>query len=136
MRSQRALGLPSGYLIEKSLSLDNIFVVLLIFTYFRVPAIYPHKVLPKHCPSWQSVRRRSTLSREVEEGSAGKGAKAWCERGDSNPHPLRDQILSLARLPIPPLSRRPIIRQLSPHSQGEGCARRLGILSVGFTHGY
>ena len=29
----------------------------------------------------------------------------WCERGDSNPHPLRDQILSLARLPIPPLSR-------------------------------
>jgi hypothetical protein len=28
----------------------------------------------------------------------------WCERGDSNPHPLRDQILSLARLPIPPLS--------------------------------
>ena len=30
--------------------------------------------------------------------------KAWCERGDSNPHPLRDQILSLARLPIPPLS--------------------------------
>ena len=35
----------------------------------------------------------------------------WCERGDSNPHPLRDQILSLARLPIPPLSRGTIIRQ-------------------------
>jgi hypothetical protein len=30
--------------------------------------------------------------------------EGWCERGDSNPHPLRDQILSLARLPIPPLS--------------------------------
>jgi hypothetical protein len=30
--------------------------------------------------------------------------KSWCERGDSNPHPLRDQILSLARLPVPPLS--------------------------------
>src|SRR5690348_11344339 len=29
---------------------------------------------------------------------------SWCERGESNPHPLRDQILSLARLPIPPLS--------------------------------
>src|SRR5688572_15292095 len=28
----------------------------------------------------------------------------WCERGDSNPHTLRYQILSLARLPIPPLS--------------------------------
>jgi hypothetical protein len=37
--------------------------------------------------------------------------KTWCERGDSNPHPLRDQILSLARLPIPPLSRTAIINQ-------------------------
>ncbi len=37
----------------------------------------------------------------------------WCERGDSNPHPVRDQILSLARLPIPPLSRASIIRQVS-----------------------
>ena len=33
----------------------------------------------------------------------------WCERGNSNPHPLWDQILSLARLPIPPLWRQPII---------------------------
>jgi hypothetical protein len=31
-------------------------------------------------------------------------SKGWCERGESNPHPLRDQILSLARLPVPPLS--------------------------------
>jgi hypothetical protein len=30
--------------------------------------------------------------------------KSWCERGDSNPHALRRQILSLVRLPIPPLS--------------------------------
>src|SRR5437879_8474480 len=28
----------------------------------------------------------------------------WCERGDSNPHTFRYQILSLARLPILPLS--------------------------------
>ena len=28
----------------------------------------------------------------------------WCERGDLNPHPLRDWILNPARLPIPPLS--------------------------------
>jgi len=28
----------------------------------------------------------------------------WCERGDSNPHGLTRQILSLVRLPIPPLS--------------------------------
>jgi integrase len=30
--------------------------------------------------------------------------KPWCERGDSNPHGFTRQILSLVRLPIPPLS--------------------------------
>lgn len=35
----------TGYLIEKSLSLDNIFVMILIFSYFRVPHGYQHKVL-------------------------------------------------------------------------------------------
>src|ERR1039458_5237704 len=30
--------------------------------------------------------------------------KLWCERGDSNPHGFTRQILSLVRLPIPPLS--------------------------------
>src|SRR3989338_9568500 len=40
-----ALKFFTGYLIEKSLSVDNLFVFLLIFTYFRVPAKYQHKVL-------------------------------------------------------------------------------------------
>src|SRR5687768_11121194 len=35
----------TGYLIEKSLSVDNIFVMILIFSYFQVPALYQHKVL-------------------------------------------------------------------------------------------
>ncbi len=35
----------TGYLIEKSLSVDNVFVFLLIFTYFKVPAKYQHEVL-------------------------------------------------------------------------------------------
>ena len=33
-----------------------------------------------------------------------EGLEAWCERGDSNPHGFPRQILSLVRLPIPPLS--------------------------------
>jgi len=33
-----------------------------------------------------------------------KAVSYWCERGDSNPHGLLRQILSLVRLPIPPLS--------------------------------
>lgn len=35
----------TGYIIEKSLSLDNIFVIALIFSYFKVPALYQHRVL-------------------------------------------------------------------------------------------
>jgi tellurite resistance protein TerC len=40
-----ALQLLTGYLIELSLSVDNLFVFLLIFMYFKVPAAYQHKVL-------------------------------------------------------------------------------------------
>jgi len=35
----------TGYLIELSLSMDNVFVIALIFSYFRVPAEYQHRVL-------------------------------------------------------------------------------------------
>jgi len=35
----------TGYLIEKALSVDNIFVFVLIFSYFRVPPEYQHRVL-------------------------------------------------------------------------------------------
>jgi tellurite resistance protein TerC len=40
-----ALQFLAGYLIEKSLSVDNIFVFVLIFGYFAVPAAYQHRVL-------------------------------------------------------------------------------------------
>ncbi|MEY2409445.1 MAG: tellurite resistance protein TerC [Verrucomicrobiota bacterium] len=35
----------TGYVIELSLSMDNVFVIALIFAYFRVPAEYQHRVL-------------------------------------------------------------------------------------------
>ncbi len=35
----------AGYLIEKALSIDNIFVFLLVFKYFNVPALYLHRIL-------------------------------------------------------------------------------------------
>ena len=43
--SETALEFLTGYLIEKSLSVDNIFVFVLIFSYFRIPHLYQHKVL-------------------------------------------------------------------------------------------
>src|ERR671931_226054 len=42
---QPALEFLTGYLIEKSLSVDNIFVFVLLFSYFKVPARYQHTVL-------------------------------------------------------------------------------------------
>ncbi|HET6786783.1 MAG TPA: hypothetical protein VFH49_02395, partial [Aquabacterium sp.] len=41
----KALEFLTGYLIEKSLAVDNIFVFLMIFTYFAVPPSYQKRVL-------------------------------------------------------------------------------------------
>ena len=43
--SHRGLEFVTGYLIELSLSVDNLFVFLLIFSYFQVPSRYQHRVL-------------------------------------------------------------------------------------------
>jgi len=43
--SQKALEFFTGYVIEKSLSVDNVFVFAMLFSYFAVPPIYQHKVL-------------------------------------------------------------------------------------------
>ncbi len=45
MGPQKALEFLTGYLIEKSLSVDNIFVFILIFSYFGIPGKYQHKIL-------------------------------------------------------------------------------------------
>ncbi len=42
---ESALQFFTGYIIEKSLSVDNLFVFLMIFSYFKVPPKYQHKVL-------------------------------------------------------------------------------------------
>jgi tellurite resistance protein TerC len=43
--SQKALEFLTGYLIEKALSVDNIFVFVVLFASFAVPKIYQHRVL-------------------------------------------------------------------------------------------
>ena len=35
----------TGFLVEKSLAMDNVFVIALIFTYFAIPRLYQHRVL-------------------------------------------------------------------------------------------
>ena len=43
--SERAMEFLTGYLIEKALSVDNIFVFLVLFSYFAVPSALQHRVL-------------------------------------------------------------------------------------------
>jgi len=43
--TQQAMEFFTGYLVEKALSVDNIFVFIMIFSYFQVPKAYQHKVL-------------------------------------------------------------------------------------------
>lgn len=45
MGAEKALEFLTGYLIEKSLGVDNIFVFILIFSYFKVDVRYQHEVL-------------------------------------------------------------------------------------------
>ena len=45
MGEAKAVEFLTGYLIEKSLSVDNIFVFVLLFGYFQIPSKYQHKVL-------------------------------------------------------------------------------------------
>ncbi len=43
--AEKALEFTTGYVIEYSLSVDNIFVFAMLFSYFSVPAAYQHRVL-------------------------------------------------------------------------------------------
>src|ERR1051325_10056487 len=42
---EHAVEFVTGYLIELSLSMDNVFVIALLFAYFKVPAEHQHRVL-------------------------------------------------------------------------------------------
>jgi len=43
--SEKGLEFTTGYLIEKALSVDNIFVFMVVFRFFAVPPAYQHRVL-------------------------------------------------------------------------------------------
>ena len=45
MGTERAIEFAAGYLVERTLSFDNLFVFLLIFSYFKVPSIHQYKIL-------------------------------------------------------------------------------------------
>jgi tellurite resistance protein TerC len=110
--SASAMDFLTGYLIEWSLSMDNLFVFAIIFTYFAVPAAYQHRVL--FWGIWGAVLLRLVF---VLAGTALVQQFAWtlyvfgaflvytgfklAFAGDSEVDPASNPLLRLARRLLP-----------------------------------
>jgi tellurite resistance protein TerC len=102
----------SAYLIEKALSVDNIFVFVLIFSYFQVPARYQHRVL-----FWGIISALVMRGAIILAGAALIERFNWVmylfggflvltgwrmmTKGDSHPDPARNPVVRLARRFLP-----------------------------------
>jgi tellurite resistance protein TerC len=110
---QSGLEFLTGYLIEYALSVDNIFVFVLIFSYFNVPEKYQHRVL-----FWGIIGALVLRGVMIVAGSALVTRFSWTlyifgaflvftglrmalQKGDSVYDPQRDPVLRLSRKIIP-----------------------------------
>ncbi len=112
---EAALTFFTGYVIEKALSVDNIFVFVILFRFFNVPALYHHRVL-----FWGVVGAMIFRAIFIVAGVAFIERFHWAVyvlgvfliftgvkmalSGDSEVHPERNPVLKLARrfLPVTP----------------------------------
>jgi tellurite resistance protein TerC len=116
MGRQSGLEFLTGYLIEYALSVDNIFVFVLIFSYFRVPEKYQHRVL-----FWGIIGALVLRGVMIVAGSALVTRFAWTlyifgaflvvtglrmalQKDDTVYNPERDPVLRLSRrlMPVTP----------------------------------
>ena len=113
MGKESGLEFLTGYLIEYALSVDNIFVFVLIFTYFKVPEKYQHRVL-----FWGIIGALVLRGVMIVAGSALVTRFAWTlyifgaflvftgvkmafQKDEDVYNPERDPILRLARRLVP-----------------------------------
>ncbi|HEY1953168.1 MAG TPA: TerC family protein [Gemmatimonadaceae bacterium] len=113
MGRQSGLEFLTGYLIEYALSVDNIFVFVLIFSYFSVPEKYQHRVL-----FWGIIGALVLRGVMIVAGSALVTRFAWTlyifgaflvftglrmalQKDDAAYNPERDPVLRLARRLMP-----------------------------------
>jgi tellurite resistance protein TerC len=111
--SQKALEFLTGYLIEKALSVDNIFVFVVLFASFAVPKIYQHRVL-----FWGVLGALAMRAIFIGVGAAlisrfhwimyifgailiYTGIKLMRQGDDHDPHPERNPIYKLGRRLMP-----------------------------------
>jgi tellurite resistance protein TerC len=114
--AQRGIEFLTGYLIEKSLSIDNIFVFVVIFSTLGIPALYQHRVL-----YWGIVSALVLRAAMVIGGAAMlarfhwliyvfgaflilTGIKLYVQRGKSE-NPEEGWLMRVARRIIPSTSR-------------------------------
>lgn len=112
MDHAKALEYFTGFIIEKSLSVDNLFVFLVIFQYFRVPSAYQYKVL-----FWGIIGALAMRAIFIFAGVAlierfhwvvyifglfliYTGIRMWIEK-EKEIHPERNPILRFARKAFP-----------------------------------
>ena len=113
MGRESGLEFLTGYLIEYALSIDNIFVFVLIFSYFGVPEKYQHRVL-----FWGIIGALVLRGVMIVAGSALVTRFAWTlyifgaflvftglkmalQKDDAAYNPERDPVLRLARKLVP-----------------------------------
>jgi tellurite resistance protein TerC len=113
MGPESGLEFLTGYLIEYALSIDNIFVFVLIFAYFNVPEKYQHRVL-----FWGIIGALVLRGVMIVAGSALVTRFAWTlyifggflvftglrmalQKDDAAYNPDRDPVLRLARKVVP-----------------------------------
>ena len=82
---ERALEFLSGYVIKKALSVDNIFVFIVIFRHFAVPSKLQHRRAavrdPERARAARAVHRgRSGAAHPVSSGWATSSVRSWCLR--------------------------------------------------------
>ncbi len=110
--SERALEFSTGYLIEKALAMDNLFVFMVIFSYFAVPPAYQHRVL-----FWGILGALITRAVFILAGAALLEAFHWAIyllgaflvltglkllfRRDEEVHPERNPVFRLFRAVVP-----------------------------------
>ena len=110
--AERGVEFLAGYLVEKSLSIDNIFVFLVIFSSLAIPAAYQHRVL-----FWGILTALLLRAGMIFAGTAllarfhwliyvfgaflvFTGVKLYLSRNET-PHPERSGVMRLARRWIP-----------------------------------
>ena len=110
--SQKALEFLTGYLIEKALSVDNIFVFVVLFASFAVPKIYQHRVL-----FWGVLGALLMRAIFIGLGAALVSRFHWImyvfgailiytgiklmKEGEAEPHPEKNPIYKFARRLMP-----------------------------------